>query len=1113
MKIINIRSLVLSYIFGGSSLFAVTAPILNPQSGDSFTVFPVVISSPDEGAEIHYTLNGAEPTLYDPLIASGGAITINRNWTLRAKSWVGGVASASATADYRLTGDISAGASHSLALGYTGNVSAWGLQTNGRLGNLSSATANVSLPVASRFADGAATDATMVAAGATHSVLLRNGGTVWATGLNNTGQLGDNTTTQRTAAVQVRNSAQVGDYLTGCVAVAAGDGFSAALSSGGEVFAWGSKSYGALGDGTTSGTRLFAGKVYSGPTGTTPLAGIGRIAVGGSSCLGLDLSAGTVWAWGDNSRGQLGQGNTTSLSRAAKMKLNATTFLSDVLDVAVGADHAAVLRWKTGDPALQGRVFCSGQQQYGRLGNRLTSSANISYPVQVVQYGGVPLEGIVSIAAGAAHTLALDSNGNVWAWGHNPYGALGDNTIASRGYAVKVKNPAGTGDLSGIVRIAAGGTGLAGHSIAVAGDGTVYTWGYNANGQLGIGSASSTPVKLPVAVGANLSLLPKPPEVTITANVTQSFSPGSAILTASPTDPDNNITKVEFFRQGVLVGEVTAPPWRLILNDIPSGNHHIYAKVSDASGLVGYSLSQQLNIVQSSAPTVTLSANVTKSDFPGAVTLTASPADADNNIRRVDYYNNGNWVGRATSAPWQIQVSGLAASNYLATAVVIDSTDLKGTSVSIPYSISGGNGGPPIPLVDTDGDGLSDAWELMIIFDSADPDSMTLADITANGDNDGDGLANWIEYQNGLSGHQADSDGDGYGDRLSVDQKLHLKLDESAGTGAADTSDKSHHGILLGSPSWEPTAGVYGGAISFDSTDDALVLPKEILDGAADLTVSLWFKTSAASAVQTLLSASSAAQPAGPAIYIDNGNSIRFTASSGNSVTWNVGRNLTDDLWHHVILVMDQGNSKASLLLDGVAFGIAQSISLTVNTVDTLTLGQRRNADTTFDSSKSFNGLIDEVRIWAAVIKDPNLAELFQINDLDRDGLPDDWEISLNGNLSTLAAGDDDLDGDGASNRREFEDGTDPDDYYNGSNPVVSLFSGSGQTIYNGERTGAPLVFLVTDGTAPLVNAPLELSHLEMIGGIETLDGDTLATTLTLRTNSEGKVTVHFKAD
>jgi hypothetical protein len=172
---------------------------------------------------------------------------------------------------------------------------------------------------------------------------------------------------------------------------------------------------------------------------------------------------------------------------------------------------------------------------------------------------------------------------------------LGDNTITSRGYAVKVKNPAGTGDLSGIVRIAAGGTGLAGHSLAIAADGTAYAWGYNGNGQLGIGTASSTPVKLPIAVGANLSLLPKPPEVTITANVTQEQSPGYATITAFPTDLDDNLSLVEFYCQGQLRGSAFSAPWQLPMSNLPAGSYTIYAKAIDATGL--YAVSMPVTIV------------------------------------------------------------------------------------------------------------------------------------------------------------------------------------------------------------------------------------------------------------------------------------------------------------------------------------------------------------------------------------------------------------------------------------------------------------------------------------------------------------------------------------
>ncbi|MFN7342826.1 MAG: chitobiase/beta-hexosaminidase C-terminal domain-containing protein, partial [bacterium] len=97
---------------------------MNPQEGESFTNFPLVISCPDLEAEIRYTVNGTEPTLNDQKVESGETIIINRNWIVKAKAWVAGVESATTTGDFILTGDIVAGASHSLALSAMGNASA-----------------------------------------------------------------------------------------------------------------------------------------------------------------------------------------------------------------------------------------------------------------------------------------------------------------------------------------------------------------------------------------------------------------------------------------------------------------------------------------------------------------------------------------------------------------------------------------------------------------------------------------------------------------------------------------------------------------------------------------------------------------------------------------------------------------------------------------------------------------------------------------------------------------------------------------------------------------------------------------------------------------------------
>lgn len=606
-------SLSLLFLLGASSLWAVTPPTLNPAEGQSFSVFPLLISCPDAGAEIRYTVNGMEPTLNDQKVESGETILVNRNWIIKAKAWVAGTESTTTTGDFILTGDIAAGGSHSLALSAEGKPFAWGLQTSGRLSNLLSTASNVTLPgvtsfssaytapVVTIFPNDLINNDLMVAAGGDHSLFLKKGGSVWAAGLNTSSQLGDQTVTLRTAGVRVKNSPATFGFLTGCTDIAAGDSFSLALASNGEVWSWGSKVSGSVGDGTTTGTRTYAGKVFSGTSGSVPLVGIGKISAFGSSSLALEPATGNVWAWGANGNGQLGQGNITSLSRALRVKVNSTTFLTDALDISNGRDHSAILRWNTSDPLLQGRVFCFGNQQYGRLGNNSVAVGNVTYPVQVVKSGGIPLDRIVSIECGTAHSLALDLDGKVWAWGYNVYGALGDNTVANSGFAVKVKDPSGTGDLSNIVRIAAGGKGLLGHSLAVASDGRVYAWGYNVNGQLGIGTASTTVAKLPVLVGNNLDLLFAAPEVTVAASLSQSQAPGIVTLTATPTDTDNNVQSVEFYCQGKLVGIATSAPWQVTVENLAAGTNQVYAKAIDSTGLYGTSVA--INFSISSEPT------------------------------------------------------------------------------------------------------------------------------------------------------------------------------------------------------------------------------------------------------------------------------------------------------------------------------------------------------------------------------------------------------------------------------------------------------------------------------------------------------------------------------
>jgi len=416
-------------------------------------------------------------------------------------------------------------------------------------------------------------------------------------------------------------------------------------------------------------------------------------------------------------------------------------------------------------------------------------------------------------------------------------------------------------------------------------------------------------------------------------------------------------------------------------------------------------------------------------------------------------------------------------------------------------------------VIDADNDQLPDSWERVLVEQSDDPSSKTLADIIPGDDFDGDGVSNWQEYQRGLSPYQKDSDGDGFEDRLEMDQKLHLRLDDTTGIAAIDSSFDKKDGTLIAAPAWSATGGIVIGSLQFHGGADAVTLPASVFNGMGDLTVSLWFKTTSTATNQCLFSAAGSAQASELALSLENSTTLRFHTGGDNSVTWPCGRSLANGLWHHVVLTRNVTAGQVALQLDGAPFGSVQTVPLGTLAVDALTLGQRHLTVSTYDTAKAFNGTLDEIRVYSAVLPAKNLTELFQPNDPDLDGLPDDYEKSLFGNLTTLASAADDLDGDGLTNRQEFEGGTNPNDYYNGAPPVITLVSGSGQTIYNRQRTSAPLVFLVTRNGTPLANAPVALSHLELIGGIETLDGDITATSLTLRSDAEGKISVHFKAD
>ncbi len=245
--------------------------------------------------------------------------------------------------------------------------------------------------------------------------------------------------------------------------IAAGDYHTVALKEDGTVWAWGYNRFGELGDGTTIDRTT--------PVQVSGISGIKAVAAGSYYTIALKED-GTVWAWGINSQGELGDGTTTKRTTPVQV-----SGLSGIKAVTIKGSHTIALK-------EDGTVWAWGYNMEGQLGDGTTTFYGKTTPVQVSG-----LSGIKAVVAGYSHTIALKADGTVWTWGYNGYGQLGDGTYTDRTTPVQVSG------LSRIKAVAAGGS----HTIALKEDGTVWAWGYNNYGELGDGASTfdrTTPVQV-----------------------------------------------------------------------------------------------------------------------------------------------------------------------------------------------------------------------------------------------------------------------------------------------------------------------------------------------------------------------------------------------------------------------------------------------------------------------------------------------------------------------------------------------------------------------------------------------------------------------------------------
>ncbi len=287
---------------------------------------------------------------------------------------------------------VDAGATYSVALCTDGTVAAWGANASGQLGDNSTSYSSEPVPVTTTGVLFGKT-VVAVAAGYSHSVALCSDGTLAAWGANDSGQLGNDSTTFSSVPVAVTKTGVLSSKTV--IAVAAGSNHSVALCSDGTVATWGSNNFGQLGNNSTINSNVPVAVHRVGGLGGKTVAGL---AAGGNHTIAL-CSDGTMASWGGSYYGQLGNASISWSSSSVPVAVDRAGVLVDktVVAVAAGAHHSVAL-------CSDGTVATWGGNSDGQLGNNSTINSNM--PVAVTKSGGIHFYGLFHGSTGY-HGLAL----------------------------------------------------------------------------------------------------------------------------------------------------------------------------------------------------------------------------------------------------------------------------------------------------------------------------------------------------------------------------------------------------------------------------------------------------------------------------------------------------------------------------------------------------------------------------------------------------------------------------------------------------------------------------------------------------------------------------------
>ncbi len=372
-----------------------------------------------------------------------------------------------------------------------------------------------------------------------HGIACDVNGVVFTWGSNYHGELGNNTLQREYFPIDISEMGALAGKTI--VDVTSGANFSLAIDNTGKVYSWGLNENGQLGNSSTTrslipitvsssgalnGVEITSisagwghvialdnnGKVYGwganaygmiGNNSTekclTPVDVSGSGALAGKkivqiSATGLHSMAldenGKVYTWGFNHYGQLGNGNNTDSKIPVDISGLGALNGKTIVRIGTGENHSLAVD-------SEGKIYAWGSNSSGQLGDNRESGQSCNLPKEITAYGALSGKVLVDVAGGDRHSLALDNEGKVYSWGVNYYGTLGNNTTTLSDIPVAIST---FGAIAGknIIQIFSGSS----FSSGLGNDGKIYVWGENSNGQLGIGMGSNqlVPVELTTTV-------------------------------------------------------------------------------------------------------------------------------------------------------------------------------------------------------------------------------------------------------------------------------------------------------------------------------------------------------------------------------------------------------------------------------------------------------------------------------------------------------------------------------------------------------------------------------------------------------------------------------------